>query len=345
MTWPVLNIVQMRALKTAEGAAAAAKEASAKAGPVAELLGRHLRLSTYLFFTLLTLWAGYGPGWEARAAALEPRWVLEVLARNLAVEWVCYGGWHLWLYGGLGVASHVSGNEAMQGKKFNAVRQYAIPSRHLHREMAFTTLGFAMSSAYEVGVFHLLAKGTFPMLASFWSRPLYSLFHLLFVGYWRDFHFFFCHRLMHPWFAESKEGGFGGPGGAVPDLGRFLYNQVHSLHHKSYNPGPFSGLSMHPVEHLLYYTCTLLCLLWPLHPAHFLFNKFHADLSPLPGHDGYDKPGGGSYFHYLHHAHYDCNYGTPMVPLDQLFGSYQDGSKWEKKKTTEAAAAAGKKVE
>ncbi len=32
----------------------------------------------------------------------------------------------------------------------------------------------------------------------------------------------------------------------------------HSLHHKSYNPGPWSGLSMHPVEHLLYYTCTCL---------------------------------------------------------------------------------------
>ena len=164
------------------------------------------------------------------------------------------------------------------------------------------------------------------------------------MGYWRDCHFFFCHRFMHPWF-DKKTRATSSWKPWVPDVGQFMYEHVHSLHHKSYNPGPFSGLSMHPVEHLLYYTCTLVSLLYPLHPVHFLFNKFHADLSPLPGHDGYDKPGGGSYFHYLHHAHYDCNYGTPMVPLDQLFGSYQDGSKWEKKKTTEAAAAAGKKVE
>ena len=132
-----------------------------------------------------------------------------------------------------------------------------------------------------------------------------------------------CHRVMHPWNWRI----FGA------DVGQFLYTNVHSLHHKSYNTGPFSGLAMHPVEHLLYYTCTLLPLIFSLHPIHFLFNKLHADVSPLPGHDGFDKPGGGSHFHYLHHAHYNCNYGTPMVPFDKLFGTYEDGSRWETKKT------------
>eukprot|EP00295_Goniomonas_pacifica_P027433 CAMPEP_0175937346 /NCGR_PEP_ID=MMETSP0108-20121206/22093_1 /TAXON_ID=195067 ORGANISM="Goniomonas pacifica, Strain CCMP1869" /NCGR_SAMPLE_ID=MMETSP0108 /ASSEMBLY_ACC=CAM_ASM_000204 /LENGTH=93 /DNA_ID=CAMNT_0017261483 /DNA_START=390 /DNA_END=669 /DNA_ORIENTATION=+ len=70
-----------------------------------------------------------------------------------------------------------------------------------------------------------------------------------------------------------------------------------------------------------------------LHPLHFLFNKFHADLSPIPGHDGFDKPGGGSYFHYLHHAHYDCNFGTPLVPLDKLFGTFEDGSRYVKEES------------
>jgi hypothetical protein len=35
------------------------------------------------------------------------------------------------------------------------------------------------------------------------------------------------------------------------DPGRLLYKYVHSLHHKSYNPGPWSGLAMHPVGHSL----------------------------------------------------------------------------------------------
>lgn len=55
-----------------------------------------------------------------------------------------------------------------------------------------------------------------------------------------------------------------------------------------------------------YYTCTLLPLVMTLHPAHFLFAKFHADVSPVAGHDGHDQPGGGSHFHYLHHAYFDC---------------------------------------
>lgn len=58
-------------------------------------------------------------------------------------------------------------------------------------------------------------------------------------------------------------------------------------------------------------------------------NKLHADISPLPGHDGHDAPAGGSFFHHIHHAKYDYNYGTPLVPFDKLFGTYADGSKWK----------------
>ena len=49
----------------------------------------------------------------------------------------------------------------------------------------------------------------------------------------------------------------------VPDVGKFLYRKVHSLHHKSYNPTAFSGTSMHVVEAtvnnimqgVIYYKC------------------------------------------------------------------------------------------
>ena len=33
-----------------------------------------------------------------------------------------------------------------------------------------------------------------------------------------------------------------------------FYKWVHYLHHKSRAPGPFSGLSMHPVEHLIFFS-------------------------------------------------------------------------------------------
>ena len=81
-----------------------------------------------------------------------------------------------------------------------------------------------------------------------------------------------------------------------------LYRWFHATHHKSYNPGPWSGLSMHPVEHLIFFTSCCLPLFYELHPIHMLFPCLYARISPIAGHDGFDKPAGGSYVHYLHHS-------------------------------------------
>ena len=131
---------------------------------------------------------------------------------------------------------------------------------------------------------------------------------------------------MHPWW-DRENGLLSG------DVGAFLYRHVHSLHHKSYNPGPWSGLSMHPVEHFLYYSCaTLPPLLISVHPLHFLYTKFHADIAPIGGHSGMDEPVAGSDYHYLHHAKFECNYGVPFpVNLDKIFGTWVE---WETYKKT-----------
>lgn len=34
----------------------------------------------------------------------------------------------------------------------------------------------------------------------------------------------------------------------------------------------------------------------------------------------------GSYFHYLHHRYFECNYGESTLPLDKWFGTFHDGS-------------------
>ena len=58
-------------------------------------------------------------------------------------------------------------------------------------------------------------------------------------------------------------------------------------------------------------------------------------LNPSLGHTGFDRivlkeEGDGisvdSYFHYLHHRYFDCNYGAATVPLDRWFGSLHDGT-------------------
>eukprot|EP01052_Picozoa_sp_SAG31_P031223 SAG31_NODE_3286_length_4460_cov_2.970649_5_plen_202_part_00 len=161
------------------------------------------------------------------------------------------------------------------------------------------------------------------------DKALYLLWFVLagmITTQFRGIHFFCVHRGMHPWW--HRKGGL-----QNGDVGAFLYRWVHSLHHKSYNPGPWSSLSMHPVEHLFYFSCFLLAYLIPYHPIHLLLNKYHTDISALGGHDGYGKPGADDVGHYLHHAHFECNYGFSFPNyLDRLAGTYEDGSKWQKNK-------------
>ena len=54
------------------------------------------------------------------------------------------------------------------------------------------------------------------------------------------------------------------------------------------------------------------------------FYYFHSLLSlgAWLGHDGFQWPGSGDYFHLLHHQYFDCNYGAMHVPLDWLFGTF-----------------------
>ena len=114
-----------------------------------------------------------------------------------------------------------------------------------------------------------------------------------------------------------------------------LYRSAHHLHHRNVNVGPWSGLSMHPVEHLLYFTGVLVHWVVASHPVHAVFHLMHAGLSPAPGHCGFERiaaKGGksmkiGNYFHYLHHQHFECNYSGDGMPLfDKLFGTFHDGS-------------------
>jgi len=141
----------------------------------------------------------------------------------------------------------------------------------------------------------------------------------------RGIHFFFVHRGMHPWF--DRKGGL-----LQGDVGAFLYRWVHSLHHKSHNPGPWSSLSMHPVEHFFYFSgLAIMAVAVPCHPLHLLFVKYHTDISALAGHDGHAHPGAGDVGHYLHHAKFECNYGFSFPNyLDKLFGTYEDGTRWTK---------------
>jgi sterol desaturase/sphingolipid hydroxylase (fatty acid hydroxylase superfamily) len=127
-------------------------------------------------------------------------------------------------------------------------------------------------------------------------------------------HFYCIHRLIH-----------------VP----VLYKYIHSVHHNSVNPSPWSSLSMHPIEHLLYWSDSLIHLIVPSHPLLFLYGLQITGTGAVVGHVGFDKVEVGedgaidthAYAHYLHHKHFEVNYADGTTALDKLFGTWHDGSK------------------
>ena len=152
-----------------------------------------------------------------------------------------------------------------------------------------------------------------------------------------EVHFFCIHRLIH-----------------VP----ILYKWIHSVHHNSVNPSPWSSLSMHPVEGFLYHAVAFWHLIIPSNPMLAMYQLHLAGFGAVNGHIGFDKLeltedtalDSHAYAHYLHHKYFEVNYGGDgLIPLDKWFGYWHDGSKegearmnarFEKKKARMNAKAA-----
>lgn len=260
--------------------------------------------SVYLLITLIT-WFYLQPS-LSRCVHLRFDWIGLMYLRNLALIWLVSGGWHLILY-----TLKLQGTE----RKYDPRWQSKTSPSFLFRNQVYDNIfwscvsGCTVWTAYEVFFMWAWANKLLPYVS--WSEhPVYFAAWLCIIPFWREFHFYWIHRLIH-W--------------------KPLYKTVHYLHHKNVNPGPWSGLAMHPIEHILYFSVVLIHLVVPSHPIHLLFNSQHTALTPAGGHHGFEGPvlkgklPTGSYFHYLHHRYFECNYGEATLPLDQMFGTFRDG--------------------
>ncbi len=244
-------------------------------------------------------------------------WIVLIFIRNMALVWIIYGGWHLYLY---------KLKKRGDNSKYSPRWQSTNGSTFLWNDQVYDNVFWACASAvpiwtaYEVLTFWLYANNKIPYL-DFQKHPVWFVAMFLLIPFWRELHFYFIHRLIH-W--------------------KPLYNKIHYLHHYNINPGPWSGLAMHPIEHLLYFSVVLIHWIVPSHPLHFLFNSQHTALTPAPGHSGFEGKifkhlTFGSYFHYLHHRHFECNYGESTIPLDKWFGIFEDGSQTQTEKNEAAS--------
>ena len=245
----------------------------------------------------------------AETASLAPGWILLMLARNLFYMVAVAGGLHLYFF-----------TFKKQGTlhKFDARDLSRNDRKFFLRNQVWDNVywtcvsGVSIWTAYEVLFVYGYANGWIPMI-TWQSEPVWFVAILLAIPFWNSVHFYFVHRLLH-W--------------------RPLYKAAHALHHRNVNLGPWSGLSMHPIEHLLYLSSVLIHLVIPSHPIHIFFHMQFLTLYAATAHTGFQDLviKGKTVFalapfhHQLHHKYFDCNYGNEYVPCDRWFGSEHDGS-------------------
>jgi sterol desaturase/sphingolipid hydroxylase (fatty acid hydroxylase superfamily) len=169
----------------------------------------------------------------------------------------------------------------------------------------WTSSGILIWTLFENIFCYLWATGRLSYTEDFTSVEGVVRFMAVLMGIplWRSFHFYFAHRFLHF---------------------KPLYQQVHSLHHRNTDVEPFSGLCMHPIEHLYYFSCIAPSLIFNCSPFALLWNGIHLLLSPAASHSGYEDHFQSDSFHYLHHRYFECNYaGTDAAFFDIFFGTFK----------------------
>ncbi len=261
-------------------------------------------------------------------------WALWLYAVNAGAIFVMYGSVELFWY-----VRRKQGNRFKYNAKFPSEQPsdvFWFKSQNIDNFLRSFFISIPLWTLVEVVFLHAFAAGYVPWLS--WSdNPYYLAALVLLAPAIHEVHFFAIHRLIH-----------------TP----LLYKWVHSVHHNSVNPSPWSSLSMHPVEGFLYHAVAFWHLIIPSNPIIAMFQLHIAGFGAVNGHIGFDKLevtegtaiDSHAYAHYLHHKYFEVNYGGDgLIPLDKWFGYWHDGSKagdeqmqarFEKKKARMNAKAA-----
>ncbi len=241
-----------------------------------------------------------------RFASLGVDDVALIWLRNTVLMLVVIGGQHWWLH-----IRRAQGTEYKYETRWLATDRKSFLFNNQTKDNMFFTLvsGGGIAALYEAIMFRMYATESIPQLTSWWTIALMTV-----AVFWIEgVHFYLNHRLLH----------------VDP-----IYKWAHALHHRNVNTGPWSGISMHPLEHVLYLSLPFVFLVIPGSPFIATFCLVYLMLSPSPSHSGFDrfKVGenatlhGGDYFHNLHHRYFEVNYGMLLLPLDKWFGTFHDGS-------------------
>jgi sterol desaturase/sphingolipid hydroxylase (fatty acid hydroxylase superfamily) len=239
-------------------------------------------------------------------------WALWLYAVNATGIFLMYGSVELFYYIKRKQGTRFKFNAKFPGEQPSDV--FWFKSQNLDNFLRSFFFSIPLWTLVEVVMLWLFANGSAPWLS--WADNPYWLAFMVFISpAIHEVHFFAIHRLIH-----------------TP----ILYKWIHSVHHNSINPSPWSSLSMHPVEGFLYHAVAWWHLIIPSNPIVALFQLHLAGYGAINGHIGFDKLeitdetalDSHAYAHYLHHKYFEVNYGGDgVIPLDRWFGYWHDGTK------------------
>jgi sterol desaturase/sphingolipid hydroxylase (fatty acid hydroxylase superfamily) len=266
----------------------------------------------------IIIWVWFTPPLE-EMRTFAPGWIIYLLVRNAVLIGLVIFLWQGWLHW-----RRAQGTDWKYTNKWFARDNPIFLFRNQTLDNLFWTFVSAVPiwTAFEAVTMWLYANSYIPY-ASAEDHPIWFVVMMILVPLMRETHFYLIHRIIH-W----------GP----------IYKWVHYLHHNNVDPGPATGLAMHPIEHLLYFSGVLIHWIVPSHPIHAIFHLQHAAITPAQGHAGFERVvfsdgvgiKTGDYFHYLHHKYFECNYGGDgPVNLDRWFGTFHDGSETAQKRMNE----------
>jgi len=261
-----------------------------------------------VFFLSLATWYFSMPLLE-RCSEFKLDWILELFTRNLFLMFLVAGSLHLYFYTYKKQGLKLKFDQRDMNRNS---RVFAFNNQVLDNMYYSIVYGVTFWTALEVLFFWLYANQYLSMIS--WSQNTFLfVIIILITPIWHSFHFYWIHRALH-W--------------------KPLYNKVHSLHHRNVNVGPWSGMSMHPIEIFIYLTSIFIHLIVISNPFHIIYHLQFMIFNAVIAHSGFDglivqnKKGLalGRFHHQLHHRHFECNYGNQEMPWDKWFKTFHDGS-------------------
>jgi len=167
--------------------------------------------------------------------------------------------------------------------------------------LIFLVVGAALDLAYTKGFTQIYTNNE---TSSLIYLPI-SFFLALGIN---DVYFYFSHRFLH-W--------------------KFLFKNVHHIHHQSHYPNPWSSFSFHPVEAVIQIgIIPLVAMVLPIHVFVLIGFSAFMLLVSVYGHCGYElranKPPifaifNNSIHHNQHHQFFKYNFGLYLNLWDRIF--------------------------